>query len=183
MCVPILRSIGTKLKKLENMQISRFIWFIWRHVTQKRYVMRHGDSTLLIGIVTRNILKQTRSLYDFRFKSYGSNSGFRVFGDLDLWPMFYCLSHALRIMYWNIHAKFHWNPSSNTRWYALDTHTHTHTHTPKVILIVSRNARLNIRCVVQFRFTVQWNVRENQSSTPKCHPDDMYVVIWWSYFS
>ena len=43
MCVPILRSIGTKLTKLENMQISRFIWFIWRHVTQKRYVMRHGD--------------------------------------------------------------------------------------------------------------------------------------------
>ena len=33
----------TKLTKLENMQISRFIWFIWRHVTQKRYVMRHGD--------------------------------------------------------------------------------------------------------------------------------------------
>ena len=43
MCVPILRSIGTKLTKLENMQKSRFIWFIWRHVTQKRYVMRHGD--------------------------------------------------------------------------------------------------------------------------------------------
>ena len=62
----------------ENMQKS---CFIWRHVTQKRYVMRHGDS---IGILTRNILKLTRSLYDFRFKSYGSNSGFRVFGDLDL---------------------------------------------------------------------------------------------------
>ena len=109
MCVPILRSIGTKLTKLEHMQKSRFIWFIWRHVTQKRYVMRHGDSTLLIDILTRNILKPTRSLYDFRFKSYGSNSGFRVFGDLDLdlWPMFYCLSHALRMMYWNIHAKFH----------------------------------------------------------------------------
>ena len=43
MCVPILRSIGTKLTKLEHMQKSRFIWFIWRHVTQKRYVMRHGD--------------------------------------------------------------------------------------------------------------------------------------------
>ena len=109
MCVPILRSIGTKLTKLEHMQKSRFIWFIWRHVTQKRYVMRHGDSTLLIDILTRNILKPTRSLYDFRFKSYGSNSGFRVFGDLDLdlWPIFYCLSHALRMMYWNIHAKFH----------------------------------------------------------------------------
>ena len=37
-----------------------------------------------LGILTRNILKLTRSLYDFRFKSYGSNSGFRVFGDLDL---------------------------------------------------------------------------------------------------
>ena len=41
MCVPILRSIGTQLTKLEHMQKSRFIW---RHVTQKRYVMRHGDS-------------------------------------------------------------------------------------------------------------------------------------------
>ena len=40
--------------------------------------------TLLIDILTRNILKPTRSLYDFRFRSYGSHSGFRVFGDLDL---------------------------------------------------------------------------------------------------
>ena len=40
MCVPILTSIRTKLTKLENMQK----WcFILRHVTQKRYVMRHGD--------------------------------------------------------------------------------------------------------------------------------------------
>ena len=31
-----------------------------------------------------NILKSTKSLYDFRFKSYGSNSGFHVFGDLGL---------------------------------------------------------------------------------------------------
>ena len=42
MCVPILRSIRTKLTKLENMQKS---CFIWRHVTQKRYVMRHGDTS------------------------------------------------------------------------------------------------------------------------------------------
>ena len=40
--------------------------------------------TLLIDILTRNTLKPTRNLYDFRFKSYGSNSGFRVFGDLNL---------------------------------------------------------------------------------------------------
>ena len=74
----------------ENIQKS---CFIWRHVTQKRYVMRHGDynTSDRYFILTRNILKLTRSLYDFPFKSYGSNSGFRVFGDLDLdlWPMFY----------------------------------------------------------------------------------------------
>ena len=49
--------------------------------------LRHaswGLRILLIDILTRNILKPTRSLYDFRFKSYGSNSGSRVFGDLDL---------------------------------------------------------------------------------------------------
>ena len=57
MCVPILRSIGTKLTKLENMQKS---CFIWRHVTQKR------------------------NLYDFQFRCCCSNSGFRVYGDLGL---------------------------------------------------------------------------------------------------
>ena len=94
----------------ENMQKSCFIWRTWRkNVTS--CVM--GTSTLLIGILTRNILKLTR------FKSYGSNSGFRVFGDLDLWPMFYFfLSHALRMVYWNIQAKFHKNPSSMNGWYA-----------------------------------------------------------------
>ena len=73
-----------------------------------------GTTTLLICILIRNIVKPARSLYDFRFKSYGSNSDFRIFGDLDLdlWPMFYFLSHALHLMYWNIHAKFYKNPSS-----------------------------------------------------------------------
>ena len=42
------RSIGTKLTKLENMQKS---CFICRHVTQKRYVVRHADLALLIGIL------------------------------------------------------------------------------------------------------------------------------------
>ena len=31
-----------------------------------------GTATLLIDILTRNILKPTRSLYDFRFRSYGT---------------------------------------------------------------------------------------------------------------
>ena len=50
--------------------------------------------------------------------------------------MFYFLSHALRMMYWNIHAKFHKNPSSSThaRTHAhaqarAHAHAHAHTHT------------------------------------------------------
>ena len=52
-------------------------------------------------------------LYDFRFKCYCSDSGFRVFGDLDLWPMFYFWSHALEIVHWNLYAKFHNNTSGD----------------------------------------------------------------------
>ena len=59
MCVPILRSIGTKLTNLENM---KNLYVIKRHVTQKG-----------------NMLQPTRSLYDLRLKSYGSNGGFNVF--------------------------------------------------------------------------------------------------------
>ena len=50
-------------------------------MTQKRYVMRHGDYDTSDWYFDK---EPTRSLYDFRFKSYGSNSGFGVFGDLDL---------------------------------------------------------------------------------------------------
>ena len=86
MCVPILRSIGSELTKLEYMQQLYILFDVTWHTS---YVM-------LIGILTRNILKPTRSLYDFQFKSYGSNSCFRVFSDLDLdlWPMFYFFCHT-----------------------------------------------------------------------------------------
>ena len=92
MCVPILKSIGSELTSCDAKTLHHASWGL-----------RH----FWIDILTRNILKPTRSLYDFRFRSYGSNSGFRVFGDLDLWHMFFFLSHALRMMYWNIYAKFH----------------------------------------------------------------------------
>ena len=68
MCVPILKSIGSELTSSDAKTVRHASWGL-----------RH-----LIDILTRNILKPTRSLYDFRFISYGSNSGFRVFGDLDL---------------------------------------------------------------------------------------------------
>ena len=93
MCVPILRSIGSELTKLENMQQLYILFDVTWRKNCTSYVM--GTTTLLIGILTRNI-KPTKSLYDFRFKSYGSNSGFRVFSDLDLdlWPMFYFFCHT-----------------------------------------------------------------------------------------
>ena len=43
-----------------------------------------GARIVLIVVSIRNILKPTRSLYVFRLKSYGSNSGIHNFGDLDL---------------------------------------------------------------------------------------------------
>ena len=78
-----------KINVCTDFEINRFrIDVIWRK-NATSCVM--GTTTLLIDILTRNILKPTRSLYDFRFRSYGSNSGFRVFGDidLDLWHMFF----------------------------------------------------------------------------------------------
>ena len=47
----------------EVRKYAKIVCFIWRH--GRDYVLRHGESTLLIGILTRNILKPTRSLYDF----------------------------------------------------------------------------------------------------------------------
>ena len=45
----------------------------------KRYVMRHGDYDTSDRYFDKEHLKPTRILYDFRLRSYGSNSGFRGF--------------------------------------------------------------------------------------------------------
>ena len=68
-----------------------------------------GTTTLLIGILTRNILKQPE---------VSTTSGSEVMAQIvvfvfsvtltltfDICSFF--LSHALRMMYWNIYAKFH----------------------------------------------------------------------------
>ena len=74
MCVPILRSIGTKLMNLKkNMQKSydhnRMCYLTSRAKNGTLYVI--VARTLLIDISIRNILQATRSLYDFRSKTYG----------------------------------------------------------------------------------------------------------------
>ena len=66
MCVPILRSIGSELTKLENMQQLYVLFDVTWRKNGTSYVM--GTTTLLLSILTRNILKPTRSLYDFRLK-------------------------------------------------------------------------------------------------------------------
>ena len=79
MCVPILRSIGTKLTNLENMKKSYVLFDVTLGKNGTSYVM---DAVILqVGISIRNILIETnhKSLRLFRFKSYGSNSGFHVF--------------------------------------------------------------------------------------------------------
>ena len=65
-------------------------------------------------------------------KSSGSNViwlklGFSWFWDiaLDIWPMFYCVSHALGMKYWHRHAKFH-NNRSSIKWVICPGHTHKH---------------------------------------------------------
>ena len=78
-CVPILRSIGTKLTNLENMQ--RIVFYLKSRDAQTVRRTSWGAPTLLI----KNILKPTRNLYS-------TTSGSKVmaqtvvydFGDLDL---------------------------------------------------------------------------------------------------
>ena len=120
----------------EFRKYAKIVFFIWRHVTQKRYVVHrtsYGSDALLIYISIRNILPSTRSLYDFRFKSYDPRCVFFLGDiDLDLWPILYLLSHNVRMRYWSLISKFHRNPSSIIGWYSRwHTHTHTHTHTHK----------------------------------------------------
>ena len=53
-------------------------------MTQKRYVMRHGDYDTSDRYFDKEHFETNQKSLRLPVKSYGSNSGFRVFGDLDL---------------------------------------------------------------------------------------------------
>ena len=72
MCVSILRSIGTHIDEFR------------KHYLTSRDTKTVRRTSWGLDTSIRNNLKPTRSLYDFRFKSYGSNCGFHDFGDIDL---------------------------------------------------------------------------------------------------
>ena len=87
--INVRTNFGTQLTNLENMQKS--------HVTVRRTSDMYFD----------------QEHFETKFKSNGSNSGFNVFDDLDLWPMSYCLSHKVGMKYWHLHR----NPSRVNGWY------------------------------------------------------------------
>ena len=104
MRVPILRSICTKLTNFENMQKS---YVLLHHVTQKRYVVRHGGWN-------------TSGRY-FRQEHFATNQkslGSTVMAQTVVFMIYVTLTFGIcsifitRTTYLNFHAKFHKNRSS-----------------------------------------------------------------------
>ena len=96
---------------------------------QKRYVVIYsGCNTSDRYFFDQVHFETNQKSLRLTVQSYGWNSGFHVIGDLDLWPIFYLLSHKVGMKYWSRHAKFHKNLSSLNGWYGCG-HTHTQTHT------------------------------------------------------
>ena len=62
------------------------LWFLWSYMRQnvKSYVK--SETTYRMRPSTRNIFQPTRSLYDFRFKSYGSKDDFHGYWCVWPWP-------------------------------------------------------------------------------------------------
>ena len=84
---PINVCIDFEINPYKIDEVRKYAKIVFYLTPRDAKTLRHASWGLRhfwICILTMNILKLTRSLYDFRFKSYGSNSGFRVFGDLDL---------------------------------------------------------------------------------------------------
>ena len=86
---------------------AKIVCFIWRHVTQTRYVVRLGAAILLIGISIRNIVKPT--------------SDFHVFWRP--WSLSYVLFFVTRTGHDVLEF-----PSSTNGWYATRARAHTRTH-------------------------------------------------------
>ena len=93
MCGPILRSMVTKLTNLENMQKNRVLFDVtWRN---------NGTSYVVCPFAALWYIFRSGTFWDQPEVATTSGSKvmaqavvFHVFGDLDLWPMFYfCHTH------------------------------------------------------------------------------------------
>ena len=160
---PINVCTDFKINRYKIDEFRKYAKIVFYLTSRDTQIMRRTSWGLDIGISIRNIMKPTRSIYDLRFQSYGSNSSYHVFWwpwPWPFWPMFY-LSHALGIMHWNLHAKFHMNPSSINGWYGRWygrghthklTNTHTHTEGHSNCLANAFDARLTKKttCITQY---------------------------------
>ena len=72
-------SLTFDLDDLKKYIFFIFFHFLWSHVTQKRDVVRQTDGRIQNRRSIRNICQPTRSLYHFRFKSYGLLCDFHWF--------------------------------------------------------------------------------------------------------
>ena len=70
---------------------------VWRHVTQTRYVIRDIGENIPDRYFFRNILRPTKSFYDFWFQSYGSKCDFHGFRYVWPWPWHFKVIWLLRI--------------------------------------------------------------------------------------
>ena len=103
MCAPILRSISTNLTNWENMQKSYDLFYVtWRKI---RYVVRHGGSYS----------------FDRYFDLEHSETNQKSSGSKVMVPK------VVFMKYWNLHVKFHKNPSSSNEWHSRG-HTQWHKH-------------------------------------------------------
>ena len=139
----MIHSIGA-INVCTNFEINRYkidefrkhatiTCFIWRHVTQTRYVVHHGGYDTSDRYLDQEHFETNQKSLHLPIQKLSLKQWFSWY----LWPWpwpwpltyILCLSHALGMKYWNLHARFHTNRSSINGWYALDKHKHTHTQT------------------------------------------------------
>ena len=100
------------------------VYFIWRHVTQKRYFVHQGGSDTSDKVFRSETFWNNQKSLRILVQKLWVKQWFSWF--CWPWPLTYvlfCLSHALGTKYWNLHAKFHRNGAS----ILMDIYTQTHT--------------------------------------------------------
>ena len=112
----------------------------WRHVMQKRYVVRQKRRpTLHMWLLKGTFCNQPEIS-----TTYGTKALAQIMIFMFWWP-WPLLSYKVVMQCWSLHAKFHKNPSSINVWYDRGhTHKHNHTQGENKSLANPFGARLNI---------------------------------------
>ena len=129
-------------------------------------------TTLLIGILTRNILNNRNQ------PEVSMTSGSKVMAQIVVFVFLVTVTLTFDLCSIVCHTHCAWYTGICMRSFIRIrpvilgdmpwTHTHTHTQPPKVILIVSQNARLNM--VLKNMWNLQWSVKVFSSDLSRCSP-------------